>query len=126
MGSKPNILITGLKQKCPKCGRGNLFVNPNPYNYRTMDIMYNKCANCGVSFKGDEPGFYWGSMFVSYAISAGIVLVNLLWLHYFFGWNLAALIIPNILIIIVFAPVNFRISRALWLALNMRLISKNE
>lgn len=126
MNSKPNMFITGIKQKCPNCGKGNLFVNPNPYNYRTMDIMNSRCSNCGISFKGDEPGFYWGSMFVSYFISVGIVLINLLWIQYFFGWNIVALLVPNILFIILFAPMNFRISRSLWLGLNMRFISHDE
>jgi uncharacterized protein (DUF983 family) len=126
MGDKPNMFITGITQKCPNCGKGNLFVNPNPYNYRTMDIMNGKCSNCGTSFKGDEPGFYWGSMFVSYFISVGIVLINLLWIQYFFGWNIPALLIPNILFILLFAPLNFRISRSLWLGLNVRLINKSE
>ncbi len=124
--SKPNIFIAGIKQRCPICGQGHLFINPNPYNYKSMDIMYNQCPNCGTSFKGDEPGFYWGSMFVSYFISAGIVAVNLLWIHHFFGWNIPLLLIPNILIIILFAPVNFRISRALWLGLNLRLLDKKS
>src|SRR5436189_5033417 len=117
MSDKPNILLSSAKLRCPNCGKGKLFVNPNPYKYKTMALMHDKCEYCGVSFNNNEPGFYWGSMYVSYAISTGMVFFNLAWLFYFFGWNLAALILPNVILVIVLAPVNFRLSRAFWLAL---------
>ncbi|MFT7032909.1 MAG: hypothetical protein ACJA2S_001410 [Cyclobacteriaceae bacterium] len=43
--------------------------------------MYKKCTVCNLTFE-PEPGFYYGAMFISYAISmamsviSGVVLFN--------------------------------------------------
>lgn len=126
MSSKPNLLLSSIKFKCPQCGKGLLFVNPNPYNYTMMSVMHDSCNVCGANFKSTEPGFYWGSMYISYAITSGLVLFNLIWIHYFFGWDMWALIVPNVVLIIVLAPINFRLSRTLWLALNMRFLNQKQ
>jgi len=123
--NKPNILVAGFKLRCPNCGKGKLFVKPNAYNYRTMAEMHDTCSHCGIKLSSTEPGFYWGSMYVSYAISAFMVFFNLVFLFYFFGWNLWALILPNVLLILIFAPINFRLSRAIWLGMNLRYFNKN-
>lgn len=125
MSEKPSIIITSLKQKCPNCGKGDLFVNSNAYKYSTMSDMHEKCSECGTSFTSKEPGFYWGAMYVSYALTSGFIFFNLCWLFYFFGWNLWALILPNALLMVIMAPLNFRISRALWLGMNLRYLNKD-
>jgi uncharacterized protein (DUF983 family) len=124
MAGKPNIFVTSIRLRCPNCGKGKLFVKPNAYKYKTMAVMHDHCSECGLSFSNEEPGFYWGSMYISYGISSLLVFLNLTWLFYFFGWNLWALIVPSALLIILFAPINFRISRAMWLALNVRYFNK--
>jgi uncharacterized protein (DUF983 family) len=126
MNNQPNILVSSLKFRCSKCGKGHLFVEPNPYNYKKMADMYDNCSECGATFKSNEPGFYWGSMYVSYAITVGLVLFNLIWIHFFFGWDMWALILPNVILIVLLAPINFRLSRSLWLALNMRYLNKTQ
>ncbi len=126
MSTKPNIIIAAIKQKCPSCGKGDLFVNPNAYRYKTMALMHETCSHCGVLLSNGEPGFYWGAMYVSYALSTTLIVFNLLWLFYFFGWNMWALILPNAILMIVMAPLNFRLSRAWWLGLNMRYFNKGD
>lgn len=88
--------------------------------------MNDQCDHCGSSFSNREPGFYWGSMYVSYAISTSLIVFNLIWLFLIFGWNMWALIVPNVVMMIVMAPLNFRLSRAWWLGLNMRYFNKGQ
>jgi uncharacterized protein (DUF983 family) len=123
MSEKPSFLITSFRMKCPKCAKGNLFVNSNPYHLKTMHLMHEHCPVCGVSFH-QEPGFYWGAMFVSYALISGIVLFNTIWIYLIFRWDMWAHMIINVGLIILLSPLNFRLSRSLWLNGTMRWIDK--
>jgi uncharacterized protein (DUF983 family) len=123
MGSRPSFFRTSFMMKCPKCGEGELFVEPNPYKLRTMHQMHAQCPACGISFH-QEPGFYWGAMFVSYALISGFIFLNTIWIFFVFGWNIWAHIIINSAFIILLSPLSFRISRSLWLNGTMRFIEK--
>jgi uncharacterized protein (DUF983 family) len=123
MSGKPPFLRTSLRMKCPKCGKGSLFFNSNPYQLKTMSKMNVNCPACGISFH-QEPGFYWGAMFVSYALISGFVFLNTIWIFFVFGWNLWAHILINSFVIVILSPLSFRISRALWLNGTMRFIEK--
>lgn len=77
--------------------------------------MYEHCPHCGLRYEV-EPGYFIGAMYVSYAISGGIALVLGFLLFYGWhdpeGWIYAAVIAP---VMILIAPVNFRVSRVIWL-----------
>src|SRR5690554_7655593 len=68
-GSKIYSIVTC---RCPKCHEGKMFpgmlFHPNKFSK-----MHDYCQVCGQSFE-PEPGFYFGSMFVSYAINMAIFL----------------------------------------------------
>lgn len=67
--SKPMAIAAG---KCPRCRTGNMFTKP-ALSRHFMD-MHSDCPHCGLHFE-IEPGFYWGAMYVSYAISCAILLI---------------------------------------------------
>ena len=46
---------------CPRCGMGRLF--------RGLFAMEDACGHCGLDFKR-EPGFYLGSIYINYGITA--------------------------------------------------------
>jgi hypothetical protein len=75
--------------------------------------MHANCPSCGLRYEM-EPGFFQGAMYVSYAfgvaLSVGIVLINVL-----IGFNPIYYFISNTLALLVFAPLLFRWSRALYL-----------
>ena len=77
--------------------------------------MYEHCPHCGLRYEV-EPGYFIGAMYVSYAISGGVALVLGFLLFYGAndpdGWVYAAVIIPAMILI---APINFRLSRVIWL-----------
>lgn len=122
--TKPALLPTALKMKCPYCGEGDLFKVKNPYRFSTMHVMHDACPKCHTSFH-EEPGFYWGAMYVSYALTAGMVVFNTVWIYLTMGFNMWAHIIVNVAMIIGLSPLSFRISRALWLASSLRYFKKN-
>lgn len=77
--------------------------------------MYELCPHCGLRYEV-EPGYFIGAMYVSYAISGGVALVLGFVLFYLGGdpdgWVYAAVVAP---VMVVIAPVNFRVSRVIWL-----------
>lgn len=98
--------------RCPACGRGPMF--------RGWFAMNRRCAHCGLWFEPD-PGFYLGSIFVNYAVTAVIAsasyLIPMIWLGRPPGW----LIVPAVGFCLVFPPAFFRHARALWLGVNLYL-----
>lgn len=109
--SKLQAVLGGL---CPKCRKGKMFCKPF-YSPTGFDEMYEFCPHCGLRYE-IEPGYFTGAMYVSYAISGGFALVLGFMLFYLAndpeGWVYAAVVAP---FMIVIAPVNFRVSRVVWL-----------
>lgn len=108
----PNRGLAMLKCKCPQCQSGRMFKYPATDLKRFMQ-MNEFCPVCELRFE-IEPGFFWGAMYVSYALTTGLMLVTcgiLLW-----GFNDPDLWVYMIAIIGgVFAslPWTFRYSRML-------------
>lgn len=109
--SKLQAALNGL---CPRCRKGKIFKKPF-YSLKGFDEMYEHCPHCGLRYEV-EPGYFIGAMYVSYAVSGGVALILGFLLFYAAndpeGWVYAAVIAPVMLLI---APVNFRISRVVWL-----------
>jgi uncharacterized protein (DUF983 family) len=58
-----------LRLVCPVCGRGPLF--------RGLLSMHETCPQCGAKFER-EPGFFLGSIYINYGITAVATLVGYL------------------------------------------------
>ena len=105
-----------LKLKCPRCHEGDLFSDKNPYHFKNLDKMPHYCPACGENLQR-EIGFYYGAMMISHATTTLIaVLVHVIVFH-FYGWEIVPNVIPIISILIIFFPVIFRISRAIWISM---------
>jgi len=64
-----------------------------------------------------EPGFYWGAMYVSYGLSLAQVFLTAVVLFLFsmpFDFKSLGIILGVLLLL---APLNYRISRLVWLYL---------
>lgn len=68
MFSKGTKIYSMITSKCPKCHEGDMYKNNNPYVMTEIMNMHDNCKNCGFKFK-IEPNFFFGAMFVSYALS---------------------------------------------------------
>ncbi len=114
MSKETPVIISILQSKCPRCRKGNLFLNSNPYNLKQMTDMPDECMVCGQDFK-IEDGFFLGATYVSYAISIAISVGIM-----FFGVFLFHLtyfqILPIIAILLIgLTPLIVRYSRVLWM-----------
>ena len=122
--ANPGLLWSVATNKCPHCRQGNLFINPNPYNFRSTMKMPETCPVCGQKYEL-QTGFYFGTGFVSYGLTvlfSGITFViwwftlgmsvkdnRVLW---WLGLNAALLLLLQ--------PPIQRLARSVWIAFFVR------
>jgi uncharacterized protein (DUF983 family) len=106
--SIPSIVMTSLRQRCPRCGEGKV--------YRGFVSMHPACPACGLKFER-EPGYFTGAMYASYAL--GIILTLPVWVPLLLAgapvWLIAT---ATTLEIAILFPLLFRYSRVLWMQLD--------
>ncbi|MGA0559466.1 DUF983 domain-containing protein [Larkinella sp. VNQ87] len=108
-----NRLYSVVFNKCPRCHQGDFFVTSSAYN-RRFDEMHKNCSHCGQDFV-PEPGFYWGSMYLSYAFYTAYTLITFL---VFVSWlkiDLNTYLIGLTPTLIALTPYFFRLARRAWL-----------
>ena len=115
---KGTKLYSILKNKCPQCQEGDLFIS-HPYNFKEFGKKHINCPECNLKFER-EPGFFYGSMYISYAIGVGIFVA---W------WILKTLLFPTMeagtmvfimaFLQIALAPLSMYASKLIWLNLFM-------
>lgn len=80
----PEVAYSTLTNTCPHCHKGKVFKSSNPYNFKHIFHMNDSCEVCGEHYQR-EPGFFFGAMYVSYALMSGWLiitfLIDLIWLH---------------------------------------------
>lgn len=112
---KGSKIYSVLACKCPRCHVGDMFYPGTLYHPRKFNKMHAYCPYCAQSFE-PEPGFYFGSMFVSYAINTFLFIA--FWIATsFLVEDLSLLMILGILfaVVIFLLPITFRLSRAIWI-----------
>ena len=115
---KPGI-VSLLKCKCPRCRIGDMFKNKKPYSKGFMR-MNETCEVCGQYFEL-EVGFYYGSSYVSYAITVAISVVTFIAWWIFIGISyddnrVFYWLALNAILILALQPPLMRLSRTGWLA----------
>ena len=76
--------------------------------------MNDRCQVCEAGFE-PEPGFYFGSMFITYAFNVILLVVTGVTLYYFLDLPEVIYLILIVLLAVALMPFSFRLSRSLWL-----------
>ena len=104
-----------LNHKCPRCRVGDIFRFSLLQKPTKFAATYKNCPHCSLQYER-EPGFFFGAMYVSYAMTMGILLGTAFILYTFFGDpELIVYIIAVPVVVLLFLPVVFRYSRTLFL-----------
>ena len=118
----PSYLVSLLKNKCPRCREGNLFVYDEPYSLKDGKNvkMHDKCPTCGQPTEL-EVGFYYGTSYVSYALTVSFSGFSFALWFVTIGFNLEDNRIfwwlgLNALVLMLLQPLFMRISRSLWIS----------
>jgi hypothetical protein len=120
--NKPHrgYLASVLTCRCPRCREGKLFKFPFSFNFKKTMQMNKACPECGQATE-IEVGFYYGTSYVSYALTVALSVASLIawWLiiglsvndNRFFYW-----LIFNSVLLIVLQPWLMRLSRSIWIS----------
>jgi hypothetical protein len=113
-------LASSLGCYCPRCREGKLFKYPLGLNLSRNMQMNKTCPVCGQPTE-IEVGFYYGTSYVSYALTVGLSVLSLVlwWLiiglstedNRFFYW-----LGFNAILLIILQPWLMRVSRSLWIS----------
>lgn len=106
--------------RCPRCREGKLFQYPVSISFKKNMLMNKECLVCKQPSEL-EVGFYYGTSYVSYAMTVGLSLVSLgVWAltiglstddNRFFVWMGV-----NALLLILLQPWLMRLSRSFWIS----------
>ncbi len=121
-GFKPKrgYLASTLGCHCPRCREGKLFRHGVTYRLKKNMEMNKECPVCGQPTEV-EVGFYYGTGYVSYALTVAISVTTLVaWLlligmstedNRFFYW-----LAGNAVLLIFLQPLLMRLSRSFWIS----------
>ena len=118
----PNFLWSQLTMRCPRCRRGPMFKDPNPYRKLSLKHvfeMHDHCPECGQKYDL-EPGFWYGTGYVSYALAVAISVASFVaW------WVLVGIsvsdnrviwwLVANAVLLVVLQPWMMRLSRVIYM-----------
>lgn len=115
MGLKGTKLYSIFNAKCPVCHEGRVFKYKSVYNIKKFDKMEETCSHCGHKYEM-ETGFFYGAMYVAYAVSVAFSVAAFLSTYLLFPntpyWAYIIIVLSTLVIL---APVTFRAGRLIWI-----------
>lgn len=117
---KPSYLWAVLTNRCPRCREGKIYTTDNAYNLRNYMKMNANCPVCGQP-TDLEVGFYYGTSYVSYALTVAYSVVTFVAWWVILGFSLydSSIIywlVFNGVTLVLLQPIFMRLSRSLWLS----------
>ena len=104
-----------LRNDCPNCKKAKVFRDKSFYFSFGFPKMNEFCGHCNYKFE-KEPGYFFGAMFVNYALGVGEGLITYFIAHCFFEETFDLRIYPIIgAVILIFSCFNIRLSRMIWI-----------
>jgi Protein of unknown function (DUF983) len=123
MEGKPGMFNL-FKCKCPRCRKGNMFKDSNPWRLKNTMKMNKECPVCKQPFN-IEVGFYFGSSYISYALTIALSAASFIAWWLVIGFSLDDnrvfyWLALNAFFLIVLQPYLMRVARTGWLAFFVR------
>ncbi|WP_317897880.1 DUF983 domain-containing protein [Aurantibacillus circumpalustris] len=110
-----NILYSTIFNKCPRCHKGDVFTAKNPYALNKIFSMHEHCSHCELKYQ-KEPSFFYGAMYVSYALTSGwFIIWYVLYITTFPDIDTMTFALAITGSIVVFSPITLRYSRLIWM-----------
>jgi uncharacterized protein (DUF983 family) len=120
--STPNSLWSMLTMKCPRCRRGEMFTDSNAYTKLSLKHIFDMpehCPECGQKYDM-EPGFWYGTGYVSYALTVAISVATFVAWWVLIGVSVSDSRIfwwlgTNAVILVILQPWLMRLSRVIYM-----------
>lgn len=116
----PLYIWSVVTNRCPRCREGKIYVTDNAYNLKKNLKMNENCPVCGQPTE-IEVGFYYGTSYVSYALTVAYSVATFVAWWVLLGFSLydnsiIYWLIFNGVTLLLLQPVFMRLSRSLWLS----------
>lgn len=111
---KGNPLYSVFTGTCPVCQQESMYVNKNPFKLSSVIKMRERCSHCHTKYQ-IEPSFFYGAMYVSYAVGVAIGIAAFIIAFIFFKMGP----LPSFFFItgsiLISYPIILRLSRNIWI-----------
>lgn len=114
MLQKGTKLYSILNNKCPRCQEGDFFEHKLTYHPKKVIQQKETCSHCNLKYM-IEPSFFFGAMYVSYAISVALVVIIFGISSLLFQLSILQSFAAVISISLLLTPVTLRLSRIIWI-----------
>ena len=114
MIKKGTAVYSIFKGVCPKCHEESMYTNKNPYILNDVLKINQNCSHCKTKYRL-EPSFFYGAMYVSYAVGIAFAVAAFVISNLLFGAGLTSTFIAIVGTLVVFAPIIMRLSRNIWI-----------
>ncbi len=114
MFKKGSKFYSIFKNKCPRCHEGDFFKHKTSFNYKKILKLHENCSSCGLKYM-IEPSFFFGAMYVNYAIAVALFVGIFVIAKVFLGLSIIYSFIAILVISLVLTPVSLRLSRIIWI-----------
>ncbi|HLS12461.1 MAG TPA: DUF983 domain-containing protein [Flavobacteriaceae bacterium] len=112
-GTRLYSILTGT---CPVCHKDHMYEHPNAYKFSKTLSVKERCDHCFFRFRL-EPSFFYGAMYVSYALGVAIAVPTFIIYYLLFGLNKLNVLITITVVLLILMPIIQRLSRNIWLNL---------
>jgi uncharacterized protein (DUF983 family) len=116
MFKKGSKLYSILFNKCPRCHEGDFIREKNMLKLHKAFQMHDYCSKCNLKYMM-EPSFYYGAMYINYALTVGISVATFLIVTLFLDFSLVESFVPIVIALVLTAPLTIRFSRIGWINL---------
>lgn len=118
--TKRSYLSSVLSCRCPRCREGKLFTHPTQASIKKNLDMPKACPVCGQATE-IEVGFYYGTGYVSYALTIALSVSTLVawWVLIGFGLEdnrFLYWLLSNAVLLLLLQPWLMRLSRSIWIS----------
>ncbi len=114
-GTKIYSILTG---SCPVCQHESMYKGSNPYKIGETLKMNERCSHCDTKYK-IEPSFFYGAMYVSYAVGIAFAVAAFVIANLIFKLGLLSTFLSIVITLVTFLPVILRLSRNIWINIFM-------
>ncbi|RLD19913.1 MAG: DUF983 domain-containing protein [Bacteroidetes bacterium] len=116
--AKRSKFIAIWLNKCPRCREGDMF-ETGSFSFSKPFEMLQGCEKCGQTYY-PEPGFYFGSMFISYIITSFFSLAVVGFAMLVLDWSVEAAFGVLIGILAICYVWFFRLARSVWINVTIK------
>ena len=114
MFKKGTKLYSISNGKCPRCHEGEFFEHRFTYNPKKITKLHDNCPKCNLKYMM-EPSFFFGAMYVNYAIAVALFVGVFVIAKMLFGLTILQSFIAIVVVSFLLTPFSLRLSRIIWI-----------